>query len=90
MGVGVENAEVRGHTQPGGGSNDYRLHKHRGDLGIDGDSSTFTQTDYDDFRTQAAVSQSAFDSAVGGVLGGWYTGLSSAFKQGFRELFQRL
>jgi len=41
-------------------------------------------------KTAAAQSQSAFDSAAGSAMGSWYTGLGNAWKQGYREVFQRL
>lgn len=93
MGFDIENAsEFRiEHTQPGSGSNDirFRLHAHRGDQSIDTMSPHYGQANHDAFVTAAQVSQFAFDGAVTSVLGTWYSSLSAAFKQGFRENFTR-
>lgn len=87
MGIEVENCQEFRHTTPGRGYFDYRLHAHRQDQNIDTTSASYSQSDHDGFVSAAATSQFAFDGAVTNVLGTWYSGLSSAFKQGFRDLF---
>jgi hypothetical protein len=86
----VQNCEVRGHTNPGVGSNDYRLHKHKQNESIDGVSSAFSQSDYDAMKSAAQQSQFAFDGAATTACGTWYSSLGAPWKQGYRELFQRL
>lgn len=90
MGIEIENCSLKAHTTPGGGSNDYRLHKHKENDSVDGDSASFGQSDYEAMKSAAATSQYAFDGAATTACGSWYSSLGSAWKQGYRELFQRL
>ena len=89
MGDTKENCSVIPHTQPGGGSNDYKLWRHKGNEQIDGPSPAFGQTGYEAL-VSGATSQSAFDTAASTVLGSWYTSLGASWKQGYYELFTRL
>lgn len=92
MGDSVMNITLQVHRNPSSGHNDYKANDHFGNMGVDTWSPGFTHTDAAAMKTDAAVSQSAFDTTCAGVtgFGTWYSARSNTWKAAFRDMWNDL